>query len=317
MGTRKLDLPVILGAMFFALFGLPSVALAWGPGVHLWIGDSLIQTAGAALPLVAALLRRHAHAFLYGSLSPDFYLGKGSAYHADHCHNWSAGQRLLAAAQTDGQRAFALGYLAHLAADVIGHNYFVPNNLYRSFGVHKLGHVIFELHADNLLDRNHALLDVADEVVSEPQPENDALLNAVVLCNGKVPFEAKKRLFASFIAISKAARLKSLYRRLRPLSESLLRNDDVHDMMQLSLALAFEMLKDPSVPVIGRYDPLGAVNIAAAKDLRRASKRAKSYKRSDVPFPIPAELRAIRANLVELAPAAPRPAAAPALLSVA
>ena len=50
----------------------------------------------------------------------------------------------------------------------------------------------------------------------------------------------------------------------------------------------------------GSYDPIGATNIRLAKELRRESKRARSYSRSDVPFPIPAELRAFRSNLSEL-----------------
>lgn len=295
--SGKVDPFLVFGVLFFAIFGLPSFALAWGPSVHLWIGDTLIQTVGAALPLVGALLRRHGRSFLYGCLAPDFYVGKGSAYHEEHCHNWNAGKKLLASAQTDAQKAFALGYMTHLSEDVIGHNHFVPNNLYRSFGVHKLGHVYFELHADNLLDQGY--VDLADALVSAPNPENDALLNCVIM-RGLVPFGAKKRIFTSWIALSNHRRLKKFLLRVRPYSESLLRNDDVRDMMELSLALAFEMLKDTSVPLLGKYDPIGATNIAAAKELRRASKRARAYSRADVPFPIPAELKAVRTNLIEL-----------------
>jgi hypothetical protein len=295
--NHKPDLCLIFGVAIFAIFGLPSLALAWGPSVHLWIGDTLIQTVGAALPLAGALLRRHARSFLYGCLSPDFYVGKGSAYHDDHCHNWSVGKRLLATAESESERAFAYGYMAHLAADVIGHNYFVPNNLYRSAGISKLGHVYFELHADNLLD--HAYVDLADSLVSGSQRENDALLNLVIM-RGLLPFEAKKRIFSSWISISNHSRMKGLLMKVRPYSETLLANDDVRNMMDLSLGLAFEMLRDPTVPVIGKYDPIGAGNIKLARDLRKESKRAKSFKRSDVPFPIPAELRAYQKNLVAL-----------------
>jgi hypothetical protein len=284
----------LLGAAVFALFGLPSVALAWGPSVHLWIGDVLLQTGAAAVPLVAALLRRHARAFLYGCLAPDFYVGKGSVGHDAHCHNWSAGKRLLAEAKDDRERAFALGYLAHLAADVIGHNHFVPNNLYRLFGVHKFGHVFFELHADNLLDP--AYVDMADALVAEPNLPCDRLLQRVIP-DGRVPFGAKKALFTSWITIHNRDSMKRLLRLFRGFSENLLRHDDVREMIELSLALAAEMLLDPEVPLLGRFDPIGAANIRLAKELRRASKRARAYARSDVPFPIPAELRALRPRL--------------------
>ena len=291
------DLWVILGALFFAVFGLPSIALAWGPSVHLWVGDTLIQTVGAALPLTAALLRRHARAFLYGCLAPDFFVGKGSSYHEAHCHNWAAGRKLLATAESETQEAFALGYLCHLSADVIGHNHFVPNNLYRTFGIHKVGHVYFELHADNLLD--HSYVDLADGLVSTPQRENDALLQATIL-KGFIPFEAKKRIFTSWIALSNFSKAKQLLAAVRPYSETLLQNDDVRDMMELSLACGLEMLKDPTVPLLSRYDPIGATNIRLAKELRRESKRARSYRASDVPFPIPAEIRELRSGLAVL-----------------
>jgi hypothetical protein len=301
---RKPDLWIVFGALFFAIFGLPSVALAWGPSVHLWIGDTLIQSAGAALPLVAALIRRHARSFLYGCVAPDIYVGKGSTYHEEHCHNWTVGKKLLSTAESESERAFALGYMTHLAADVIGHNHFVPNNLYRSIGLGKVGHVYFEFHADNLLDA--AYTDLAHSLMSAPQADNDALLNLVIL-RGLIPFEAKKAIFGSYLALSNTDRLRRLARRVRWYSESLLRNDDVRDLMSLSLALAFEMLKDPTVPVLGRYDPIGATNQKLASELRRESKRARAHSRRHVPFPVPAELRAMRANLALLEARRPEP----------
>jgi hypothetical protein len=300
------DFWIVLGALIFAVFGLPQVALAWGPSVHLWIGDTLIQTIGAALPLTAALLRRHARSFLYGCLAPDFFVGKGSTYHEAHCHNWAAGKKLLRTAETERQEAFALGYMCHLAADVIGHNHFVPNNLYRTFGVHKFGHVYFELHADNLLD--HGYVDLADGLMGDAHADNDALLEAVIL-KGVIPFHAKKRIFTSWIALSNIARMKSLLASVRGYSESLLSNDDVRDMMELSLACGFEMLRDLEVPLLGKYDPIGATHIRLAKELRKESKRARSYRPSDVPFPIPAELRALRGLLAQLDHAQPALAA--------
>lgn len=314
------DILLILGVFVFAVFGLPGVALAWGPSVHLWIGDTLIQTAAAALPLVAALIRRHARSFLYGTIAPDFFVGKGCEYHEEHCHNWSTGRRLLAAAEDDHERAFALGYATHLAADVVGHNYFVPNNLYRTVAPSRLGHVYFELHADNILDREQVYPGLAASLVRESQRQADMLLTAVVAERGLFAFGTKKRIFTSYVSLSNSGRFKRVLTSVRRYSESVLRHDDVRDMIDLSLACAWESLKDPDVPVIGRYDPIGAANIRLARELRRSSKRAGSYRPSDVPFPIPAELRALRARLAELGPARPvlaRPASVPAERAVA
>lgn len=299
------DIWIVLGALVFAVFGLPGIALAWGPSVHLWIGDTLIQTVGAALPLTAALLRRHARSFLYGCLAPDFFVGKGSSYHEAHCHNWAAGKKLLKTADSERQQAFALGYMCHLAADVIGHNHFVPNNLYRTFGIHKVGHVYFELHADNLLDPGY--VDLADGLMGDDHADHDVLLDAVIL-KTVIPFHAKKRIFTSWIALSNFARMKAFLASVRDYSEQLLSNDDVRDMMELSLACGFEMLRDVEVPLLGKFDPIGATNIRLAKELRKESKRARSYRASDVPFPIPAELRSLRGLLAQLDHVAAEPA---------
>jgi hypothetical protein len=292
---RRFPLAIFLAALFAGFFGLPDVAFAWGPSVHLWIGDVLIQSLAAVAPLVAALIRRHARSFLYGSLSPDFYVGKGSTYHDEHCHNWTTGLKLLDGARTPNQQAFAYGYLTHLAADVIGHNHFVPNHLYRTFGSKKLGHAYFELHADNLIDP--AYLELADIVCRAEHEENDSLLNAVIDGGRYVPFEAKKRLFTSFIGWSNGRVMRLVRVRARELSESLLAVDDVREQIALSLAVAVEMLKAPHASLVLAYDPIGARNICLAKELRREMRRARTFRKDDVPFPIPRELRALRTNL--------------------
>ena len=46
-----------------------------------------------------------------------------------HCHSWPVGFEILDRARDEPLRAFSLGYLAHLAADVVAHNYFVPRQL--------------------------------------------------------------------------------------------------------------------------------------------------------------------------------------------
>ena len=46
-----------------------------------------------------------------------------------HSHNWSTGFGLLSAARGSEEQAFALGYLAHLGADVVAHNFFLPARL--------------------------------------------------------------------------------------------------------------------------------------------------------------------------------------------
>ena len=47
-------------------------------------------------------------------------------------------------ARDEPLRAFALGYLAHLAADSVAHNYFVPKQLAITSSTSALGHSYWE-----------------------------------------------------------------------------------------------------------------------------------------------------------------------------
>jgi len=46
-------------------------------------------------------------------------------------------------------RAFAFGYLAHLAADTVAHNYFVPRQLAVTSSTSSLGHSYWESRFEN------------------------------------------------------------------------------------------------------------------------------------------------------------------------
>jgi hypothetical protein len=289
----RVDVPVLLGVLFFLFVAVPASARAWGPAVHVWIGARILEAAAGALPAAAALARRHARSFLYGTLAPDFEVGKGSRGHATHNHNWSTGKRILDRARGGEEEAFALGYLTHLAADVIGHNHFVPNHLYRSFGGRKLGHAVWEVHADNIVGERHGAMGAA--LVRGDFRKEDALL-ATVTHDGIVPLSMKRRIFTGFLSLQASPGVRRLLAHARPYSERALQFEDVREEIDLSLGCAVEMLANPDVPLLGKFDPIGAKNIHLAKDLRRASRKAKSFERAHVPFPIPPELRAVAAQ---------------------
>src|SRR5439155_1406885 len=61
-----------------------------------------------------------------------------------HCHAWHVGQEIFDLAPSDPLRAFGLGYLSHLAADTIAHNFFVPRQLVLTSSTVALGHSYWE-----------------------------------------------------------------------------------------------------------------------------------------------------------------------------
>ena len=99
-------------------------------------------------PAVAALLTEFPYDFLYGSIAADTSIAKKYAPAGRHCHSWNVGMEIYDAARDDPLRAFGLGYLAHLAADSVAHNYFVPHQLTITSSTAALGHSYWESRFD-------------------------------------------------------------------------------------------------------------------------------------------------------------------------
>lgn len=134
---------------FFILFLLcPSLALAWGPAMHLYLGNTLLASAAVLLPSVGSLLKRFSQHFLYGSLSADFFVGKGYRANGGKYHNWETGLLIRHEAETDEERAFAAGFLAHLAADTVAHGYFIPYLTRHTHLPNRIEHLYWEWSAD-------------------------------------------------------------------------------------------------------------------------------------------------------------------------
>src|SRR6185369_11919793 len=130
---------------------LPDQAHAWGGGIHLQLGATVLSNLSALSPNLAALLAAHPHDFLYGCISADITLGKKFTHSMLNCHRWHIGQKVLHAARTDRQKACAYGYLCHLAADVIAHNYYVPYKIMRSFSTVTMKHTYWEMRFETFV----------------------------------------------------------------------------------------------------------------------------------------------------------------------
>ena len=114
-------------------------------------------------PLQAVLLDLP-EVFLYGSLAPDIVQGRRlQSRLRRHSHNWDTGFALLRSASGD-QQAFAMGYLAHLGADVVAHNFFLPACLIGNFDSRFGGHIYTEACFDSIQEAAH--LDLLLKVMS-------------------------------------------------------------------------------------------------------------------------------------------------------
>ncbi len=119
---------------------LPENLLAWGPGTHVALGEMVLDALYLLPPAVRLVLERFPIHFLYGSVSADISFAKKYAPEGRHCHDWKVGEEILASADSDHMRATAYGYLAHLAADTVAHNLFLPRQLLLTSTTKALGH---------------------------------------------------------------------------------------------------------------------------------------------------------------------------------
>jgi hypothetical protein len=130
--------------VLLAIVLLPHAAYAWTPGTHVFLGEAVLRSLPQLPSGIADLLRAFPYDFLYGSIAADTSIAKKYVPTGRHCHSWNVGMEIHDAAPDEPMKAFGLGYLAHLAADSIAHNYFVPKQLAVTASTSSLGHSYWE-----------------------------------------------------------------------------------------------------------------------------------------------------------------------------
>lgn len=274
------------------LLFLPEPAHAWGPATHVYLGRHLLDMLHL-LPLpIAELLRAYPQSFLYGSMAADISFAKKYVPVGRHCHYWHVGEEILDAADNDRLRAVAYGYLAHLAADTIAHNYYVPRQLMLTSSTKALGHAYWEHRFDVQLGFEFGAL--AREVVMDYDHSEADLLFDRVLSGTIFSFETNRRIFRGMIRIQDNDRWKGVFDRALQSS----RWDLTPDTMQEYVARSFDYIVDylqkrrESVPA--GLDPTGDFYLQLAKKVRRLAIRegaltnaALLHELADDFFPLP------------------------------
>lgn len=254
-------------ALVLALLLIPDVASAWGPVTHLAQGSQILADTTILSLALQRLLARFPHEYLYGCVGADMVFAKKytRAMHA-HCHEWTVGWQVLRAARSDRQRAFAYGYLSHLAADVFSHNHFVPAQLVLSFGSRALGHAYWEARFDTLQDPRYRQL--VSEVRQQSFPECDRLAKRTV-ARTIFSFKTNKRIFRSVLAFHDWENWYRIMRRVGLRSRRDLAPEVVGRYNDLCHAAIVDLLQHGRRSECQKGDPIGADALVLAKNLRR------------------------------------------------
>lgn len=244
---------------------LPDTAYAWGAGIHLTLGARLLANPQALPEALQLLLAAWPFDFLYGCVAADITLGKKYTHYLEHCHNWRVGLKILQNADSKRHQACAWGYLAHLAADTVAHNYFVPYMMTRTFNTVMLKHTYWEMRAESKVPAES--WELARQLANGDYRSHDKMLSSV-LSDTILSFRTNKRLFNSMLLVSRLQQWQKLLNSMVERSKWELSPADQQEYVDLAYDAVEGILGNEQSPY-WQADPTGDRALTAAKLIRR------------------------------------------------
>ena len=268
MTASRLAWAVVVVGLFFLV--APEAAHAWTPGTHIYLGESVLANLPVLPAAIADLLRSYPFDFLYGNIAADSSIAKHYAPLGRHCHYWHVGQEIHDLAESDAMRAFGLGYLCHLSADTIAHNYFVPRQLMLTSSTARVGHSYWETRVEAHLGVAYAR--AAKDVILLDHSEADAHLDRLIAPT-IFSVRTNRRLFRGMVRLTETTSWQRASQVAREYSRWALADPDVERHLGLSFDYMIELLGGSSASA-HQLDPSGERPLKAAKELRRRVLRA-------------------------------------------
>jgi hypothetical protein len=241
---------VLAALLVIALWAIcdPIAAFAWTPGTHIFLGETILANLHLLPPTIANLLQ----AFPY-----DF-------------HYWNVGQETFDQAPSESLRAFGLGYLSHLAADTIAHNYFVPRQLVLTTSTRSMGHTYWESRIETHLGGHFARR--AREIIQRDQSEADLHLERIISPT-LFSVRTNRRIFRGMVHLTHTRSWHRAMQAAADRSRWLLTDRDVERHLGIAYDVTVDMLagaeSGAEAAKVRSLDPNGAQALRAAKRLRR------------------------------------------------
>ena len=258
-----------LAAVALVLLALtPDVAHAWTPGTHIFLGEALLKSLHLVPGNIAALISAFPHDFLYGSIAADTSMAKKYALAGRHCHSWNVGLEIHERARNDPVRSFALGYLAHLAADSVAHNYFVPRQLTVTSTTSAIGHSYWESRFEMHLGERFARL--AREVILRDHEHSDAHLDRI-LSPTIFSTPTNRRIFRGMVRVADSDGWQRIFQMISENSRWDLGEQESGAYMDRSFNYIVDFLNRFDSSEVFALDPAGTSPLRQAKRIRRAA----------------------------------------------
>jgi len=266
-------------ALLLVCFGLvtlivPNHLYAWTPGTHIYLGESVLANLGILPSPISDLLRAFPFDFLYGNIAADTSIAKKYAPVGRHCHSWHVGQQIYDHAKIDALRAFGLGYLCHLAADTVAHNYFVPRQLLLTSTTSGFGHSYWESRFETPLGDEFAR--TAKEVILLDHTPADTHLDQI-LAPTIFSVRTNRRLFRGMVHLTESQGWQRAFQVAQQHSRWELAADDIERHVSLSFDYVMGTLAEPEAES-RQLDPSGEEALRTAKRLRREALLAGAWR---------------------------------------
>jgi hypothetical protein len=275
VSARRLLGPLLIAAAWLLI---PEPVFAWGPATHVALGEALLGSLYLLPPAIRAILEKYPLHFLYGSVAADISFAKKYVPEGRHCHSWSVGEEILDSADSEPLQAVGYGYLAHLAADTIAHNVFVPRRLLLTSTTQAVGHTYWEHRMDMHVGED--FLSLARHIVVEHDHSEADLLFDDVLSRTLFSFHTNRRIFRGMIRFSGHERWQRVFGKVLAKSRFDLPNPIVDRYFEVAFDYTVGYLRDRHASPAADMDPVGELNLKLAKMVRR---RAMSDHTADHP----------------------------------
>ena len=271
MGRPALRLAGLVTAALLLIVLLPHVAYAWTPGTHVYLGEAVLRSLPQLPGTVAELLHAFPYDFLYGSIAADTSMAKKYVPTGRHCHSWTVGLEIHSEAPDDPLRAFSLGYLAHLAADAIAHNHFVPKQLAVTASTSSLGHSYWESRFETHL--GPACARQARDLILLDHSRADSLLDRI-LSPTIFSTQTNRRIFRGMVHAADNEGWQRIFALMTENSRWDLSDTDVGHYVERSYDSIVDFLVHFEKSSSYQLDPSGDEALRRAKRVRRDALRS-------------------------------------------